>query len=241
VPPALVYTGPQGPSQVQAMLPLASIAPPSRPPVAPVARTTSLVWRSQPGGRRVRVIRVGEPYDPAREGEYALLEAWLSGSSGVVYEAVREAAGASYVANAEVARGEPVITTATVSLSRSGDAVAAAELLHAALTRTQVSDADWERVRATALARSEHEHIPFRALGERVRAWLSLGLEGADPRELAAAQLLELDREAFEALLAAEAARPLVIELPRPSSNGRMERLRALGDVLEGEQVALPR
>jgi predicted Zn-dependent peptidase len=238
--PELTYAGPHSPGAVASMIAWAPMPPPDNPPLAPLHRTTILLARPSPYGQ-VRAFRVGGAHDPGREGLYALYEAWLTGTSGAVFEAVRDGVGGSYDPRVDVERGRvpgsPVVTTVSSGFRRGTEPAALARVLHQVLTTERVGQETWLRIRETALARTAHEHLSYRELGPRVQRWRDLGFGEDDPRELAFLQLQELDRGAFEAFLAEEARHPIVLEVPLDEDDPRVEALRALGDVFPRDAV----
>jgi predicted Zn-dependent peptidase len=96
---------------------------------------------------------------------------------------------------------------------RPGESAAVAEQVEAILGQRVLDEARWERLKDTELTHLAEDWIPFRKLPGEVRGWLDRGFDD-DPRPDAYEGVARMDRAAFEAFLASEAARPVRWERP---------------------------
>lgn len=243
--PRVVYAGPHPAAAVDAFAPRGAVLTPlPAPPVVPPSeRQVWIVQTTRASRIAVSLFRAGSPFTTERTAQYALLDAYLSGRSGLVTETLREDLGGVYHARTTYSRaaapGQRNRLAIEVPVGPER-AMEVAERLVELVERVQVDPARFERAHALATERAWSEHLAFRRSGRRIAAWIDRGHLG-DAREDASVGLEGLDRAAFERFLAEEAAAPWVVAIQAPRSMLDRARLSSLAPVREVSSRSLVR
>ena len=229
--PDVQYAGPHDASVVAALFPAVTRTEPDPPePIVPQRPRVEL-WDTI--GVGVRLVRVGEPYDPDHEGLYRLYEHWLDGPTGAVMEELRFGTGRVYTAGAALRRGRwsGSRTSSRCPSPRGGTPGSATWS-----TSRTASPRSWRRTHSPTPGGSGSSKRPgCTSSGIGCRSGTRRGRFGAamdrglaaETNEVAFAQLQHVTKRDFEGFLAREAATPPTWVITGPKLDpARLERPR---------------